>query len=586
MVFDTGTDAALTRATLAIAAGGSIGSEELVALLCQESRQERFRANAELTSAYLRSGRLEEASEFAERAWLLSDASLSFLPLYLEIQNARGAIERIREAYKRVGIHAAAAGRLAEALEYFNLHHYAYQRAGRGDRYDYDLDILGAIEHLAAPYRPRTAITPTSGSDGRTRIGYLVFGATHNESVLIKLLCYFARFHDSSRFDVRFFVPDRKRGTKDDTQDLNRSSNIRMLESNGGQVEFSDLTDETERLHYMVAKLTKFQPHLLVTTAVLADYSHYFLASVAPAFARVGLVYGPPEQYVAPGMDWAVTATKHPLIDIPCGGTRVPVEVELPDRGSVVPHEHPELGVPADATLVVVTGRPEKFIDRSFWAALSGILSHNQTAFLLIVGLGEEPAFVHEILPADTRSRLRILGYRKNYLRILAMADLVLDTFPSGGGVVLLDAMALGIPVVTFRNDYAKRFDQTRWSPGEELFDVAELIVNRGDFGAFQTVATGLIEDPEYRRRMGMACQASVLRLNGQPERMVRGHEQVYVRILDKIRSGEHTRTSSTWIPLPVPRVSDPLRSSWSVRVLRRARLAARRILQRILARV
>jgi glycosyltransferase involved in cell wall biosynthesis len=294
----------------------------------------------------------------------------------------------------------------------------------------------------------------------------------------------------------------------------------------------------------MAARIARFGPHLLVTGAALADYAHYFLACTRPAPVTLGLVYGPPEQYVPPRFDWVTTATRHPLMDSPSDGTLVPIEFDLPARGSVETASRAEFGVPEVGVLVMVVGRTEKMTDRAYWAALSALLLGHPDAFLLVVGAEQPPQFPGEALVPELLARVKMLGYRHDYLRILAMADVLLDTFPSGGGTVLVDAMALGTPLVTFRNDYTRRFDQRQWSPAEELFDVSELIVRRGDFEAFVATAGRLVADPEYRRRMGEACRESVLRLNGKPGRMVARHERVYEEVLRKFRNGELRRSA------------------------------------------
>jgi Glycosyl transferases group 1 len=528
------------RAVAAIQRGNNTDTGELVELLCVESKSERSAICATLARAYLDAGRVEQAGAFAERAWLLSDHAPELLPAYLEVQAARGNVEAARAAHKRVGMRYAAAGDIVAALKHFNLHHYAYQQAGQGDRYDYDLDILNAIEHLAQPFRPNGDRDPgPSDETGKIRVAYLVFGATHSESVIVRCLCSFARFHDNARFDARYFVPDRRPLFEERALSHFLDLAIKRLEKSGAAVVRTTTAGELDSLLETAASMAQFQPHLLVTAAALADYAHYFLACTHPAPVRLGLVYGPPEQYVPPRFDWVVTATRHPLIDSPSDGTLVPIEFELPEREAIEAAARVEFGVPESCTLVMIVGRSEKLIDRAYWAALSDLMSRHADAFLLVVGAKNPPDFLDHALAPQARARVKIVGYRADYLRILAMADLVLDTFPSGGGAVLLDAMALRTPVVTFHNDYTRRFDQQQWSPAEELFDVAELIVPRADFEAFVALAGQLVADPEYRRRMGEACRESVLRLNGQPERMVARHERVYQDLLNEFRRGK-----------------------------------------------
>jgi glycosyltransferase involved in cell wall biosynthesis len=553
MAHERSIPSALEAAVAHVQGGGEIDLGVLTELLCRESRAERSTICAELAQVYLRAGRLEQAGEFAERAWLLSEHAPELLPAYLEVQAARGDVEAARAAHKRVGMRYATAGDITAALMHFNLHHYAYQQAGQGDRYDYDLDILNAIEHLAQPYRPHGDREPGATHDrGRIRVAYLVFGATHSESVIVRLLCSFARFHDRKRFDARFFVPDRRPLFEERPLSRLLDLAIKRLENNGAAVFRTTATGYLESLLETAANMRQFRPHLLVTAAALADYAHYFLACTRPAPVRLGLVYGPPEQYVPPGFDWVVTATRHPLIDSPSDGTLVPIEVELSDRRSIDAASRAEFAVPETSVLIMIVGRSEKLIDRAYWVALSDLLSRHANAFLLAVGANDRPDFLDEVLAPQVRARVKIVGYRADYLRILAMADIVLDTFPSGGGVVLLDAMALQTPVLTFRNDYARRFDQRRWSPGEELFDVGELVVPRGDFAAFVAAAGRLVADPEHRRRMGEACRESVQRLNGQPGRMVARHERVYQDVLNAFRRGQSQRSENKPIGLPV----------------------------------
>jgi glycosyltransferase involved in cell wall biosynthesis len=143
------------------------------------------------------------------------------------------------------------------------------------------------------------------------------------------------------------------------------------------------------------------------------------------------------------------------------------------------------------------------------------------------------------MLTPKSRAQIRFTGWRgKDYLRILCLAHIFIDTFPSGGGGVLVDAMALGIPVVSFHDDYMKLYDQTDWSPAEEIFDVPELIVSRANFDEMKRLVSRLIEEPEYRGQMARRCQAYMLDHKGDPSRAVRKSEDLYFEILTKKLTG------------------------------------------------
>ena len=92
----------------------------------------------------------------------------------------------------------------------------------------------------------------------------------------------------------------------------------------------------------------------------------------------------------------------------------------------------------------------------------------------------------------------------------MSLADVLIDTYPSGGGHVLIDAMSLGIPFVSFENNYLQPFDQTDWSVADEFVDIPELILPRGDFARFRETVNSLINDGNYRRRMGELCKEKI----------------------------------------------------------------------------
>jgi glycosyltransferase involved in cell wall biosynthesis len=525
----TGLDALLDR----IASGAGVETAELLPFLCREDRRQRRQVNTRLAGAYAEIGDFGQARVFVRRAWLLSDFSEDLLPLYSRIHAALGDVAAIQAAHKRLGMKRAAANDLEAAIRSFNSSLYAYDLHQKLDRYDYDFDILEKIEQMAAPLRFRPRRPAGSPRRGRIRIAYLTHLLSNPTSVFYRINLSLARFHDKSRFSIAFFAPERLSEFRDrDVLDRIRDFDCNVLTA-------PEAGNRTERMLWVATRIRKYRPDLLVTNAALSDLDSYFITCLRPAPATVGLVYGPPPQFTAPSLDWCIASARHPLMDSPCGGDFVPVEVELPDPDHLAAIPRRRLGVPDDGLLLMSAARPEKFQDPGFWRAIAAILRSNPLAHYVAMGVRREEitAFAQGV-PAELESRVRFIGWQEDYLGSLGAADIVIDTFPSGGGLVLMDAMALGLPVITFQNNYMRSFDQTDWSVGVEFIPIPDLVVGRGDFSRLTRLAGRLIGDEVFRHRMGRRCRETIFRTRGHPERMVMGYEAVYDRLLNGRAAG------------------------------------------------
>jgi glycosyltransferase involved in cell wall biosynthesis len=398
-----------------------------------------------------------------------------------------------------------------------------------GDRYEHDLEILETVDGLAELHQGAVGRPAPERRPGALRVAYLVYGAAHQGSVLVRLLGEFARHHRREKVEARFYVPESPRTARHAPYLEDLSANAALLEAAGATLICAEAADELEAWLATARAIREFDADVLVTAALLADYSHYFIAALRPARRIVGLGLGPPAQFAAPGLDWVVCATRHPMMDMPCDASVVEFETTPPERPGRA--DRSALGILAKAPLMVLAGRAHKFLDRGYWSALGRILDEHPEAWLLVLGLENPPGFLNEVFPPEARARFRHVGWRADYLSFLAMADVVLDTWPSGGGFVLTDAMAFGIPVAGMKNNYLRAFDQTAWNPAEEIVGVPGLMAPRGDFAAFGALVGKLLDDPAYRRGMGERCREHLLELRSDPARMVRRHEEIYERV-------------------------------------------------------
>lgn len=123
--------------------------------------------------------------------------------------------------------------------------------------------------------------------------------------------------------------------------------------------------------------------------------------------------------------------------------------------------------------------------------------------------------------------RVKLVGWEKGFLKVLSVADAIVDTFPSGGGVTIVDAMALGIPGVSFKNNHMQNYTQTDWSPAEEFMGVPELHVERDNMDQLR-----LLTDQAYRLMLSELCEKAIHRTSGSPEEMVRSCEQASLKVI------------------------------------------------------
>ena len=516
-----------------IATGERISASEILPYLCLESRAQRSEVNALLADAYAQTQtaeNLEQAKVFIQRAWILSGGSAELLPLYTKIFSALKDTASIRDAYKRLGMKAAAQKNISEAIRYFTSAHIAYALFEHLDKFEYDFDILSSMDELAAPHRFHKTTQTTFPEGGKIRLAHLVKGAAELNSILVTIDLVLAKFYDKSRFDVTFFIPETEEVIDSSPQG---KAHIEKFESLGWKVATApNLDSQEEVLLALARKIHESQPHILVTSAALADYRHYFITSLRPAPISIGLVQGPPQQFAPPILDWSIGWTKHPLMDTPVDCTWVDIKLDYPMQSAGEAHDRATLGLPEDACVLMSGGRYSKFQSREFWEAIISLLAQHPHTYFVAVGPYEhEIPVLNSILPKPLKARVKCLGWREDFLRILPAADILIDTYPSGGGQVIVQAMASGIPFVSHRNDYMKLFEQTNWNPVEDFITDEEIIVPRGDFEQVKRVISRLIEDEKYRAEVGERCLAAHVR-RADPQHAVRQCEEVYTRVL------------------------------------------------------
>lgn len=553
-----------------IETGEAVDGSELLPFLTLEPREERYRINLHLAGAYLRRHeRLSDARDldFArsciDRALVLSRYSPEVLPLLIEINQALRDVDAIKEALKWVGIEEAARGHLDEALVLFDRWMYAHAEFTGIDTHSYDPEIIACIERMSAPDRFVARARPRRAEEGeRIRLAYLTHGLTHVNSVLVKIDQVFARLHDKSRFAVAYFTTE---GETTVAASPDAQAAIGNIIGSGCEV-FVPPDGEMlhERLLSVGSQIRAFDPDILITSAALASFKNYFVTCLKPAPVTIGFHQGPSPQFAWHTLNHSISWFLTTLPDCPADCSHVPLELDLPRREEIRPASRADLELPEAATVMASSGRAAKFQSPGYWRAMADILRENANLYWLIIGLSEDQVpFLESILTSEVRARVRFRGWRRDYLELLALADLAVDSYPVGGGVVLTEAMSLGLPVVSFKHDYINLFSNNDCSGGDEIVALPELMIARGDFGQLKACITELARDDEYRRRLGERCYERALKRQGDPSRMVRRCEEIYERVLHEQHEAELKRRAAQANGHFFPRLKRGLRRRW-----------------------
>ncbi len=162
------------------------------------------------------------------------------------------------------------------------------------------------------------------------------------------------------------------------------------------------------------------------------------------------------------------------------------------------------------------------------------VVSAVPNAHLMLVGWGHLEAFLNaELAPAPN---VHMLGFREDVPALMNAFDVLVAPFHQDGfGLVLVEAMAAGVPVVA-----------ARASATPEIVDdgVEGKLVPVRDASALANAMIELGRDAGLRARLGRAGRARAAR-DFRWERMVEEHELLLEELTGASRPGRPSRTSA-----------------------------------------
>jgi glycosyltransferase involved in cell wall biosynthesis len=205
-------------------------------------------------------------------------------------------------------------------------------------------------------------------------------------------------------------------------------------------------------------------------------------------------------------------------------GIEPPVTQTLEREGQQIRRD---LGIGQDAFVVGNVGRlaPQKG-QRHLIAAMPLLLERVPNAHAVIAGAGDLEEYLRDLaLELGAAERVHVLGPRRDVPALMhAMDVFAMPSIWEGFGLVLLEAMAAGRPVVASR---------VATIPEVVLDGETGLLVPAGDPLALADALAQLAGDPEGARTMGEAGRER-LRLHFSIEKMVGDTEMLYREVLEE----------------------------------------------------
>lgn len=508
--FTVGEGQRVRRVTDSIIGGAAADLAEINALCLMDEPLKRGHVFRALADAFYVVGDNALADEQMVRAWRQGVRDRDVQNQALRWALRQGDDERVRWILHGAARLAAEQGDAAWITDLILRHHEwlgdLYARTARS--FHQDEMLIEPLSQVFARHRPHM---PARGGDARLRVGYVLAGdACPNFSSLPEIVIDMALGHDPSAVTARvislnhprdvaanpFFPPLRQ-----------RLEQARLALDVLPASDFAGLCDTAAAIAAMDLDVLVFGN---------ATHWNLLLAALHPARRVAGVGLGEAELFSSVVFDTTFHLSFGPARD-GCGHSTFLRAGNLPEsrfRDTEPAATRAELGLPDEAVVLLSCARPVKFLESRYWQVMLRVLAQEPTARLVLIGLSVEQM---EALPdvaaaaPELRARLHPLGWRDHAHRLIAVADIFIDTFPNGGGLSAFEAMNLGIPVVAVRESPLTLFDERHWSPVPEYMD--NLAAPPLDDDAIVKAILDLIGSPEERAELGRRGQVEVVKM-------------------------------------------------------------------------
>jgi glycosyltransferase involved in cell wall biosynthesis len=464
------------------------------------------------------------------RCWQLKRLDINLYNLFLRLERQFADPNLSKRVHKEMALHMLSVGEMDNAIKCLDFWQNTSSRIIFKEDFSLDYEIFREIDLALSNDRKNCNILDkVKSSDKKRRILHLTYGITQFNSVLIKIALTFAKHHDHSTFDVSCVALNTWQEIEASRQGI---ENLELFEQNKCPVILlPSRRDKYTSLLDLANAILNDPPDLIISHASCADFSHHIFLSLLRGIPIVGVISGPLGQFFSPALTTSITWNRHLQLDTPLNCQHFNLEVDSECYPAGDDSSPVNLGVPAGNPVLMSAGRALKFNSAFFWRLVELVLSARPDVHFVCVGPRGSETYVPKNIAES--NRVRFVPWTDRYHSILRCADVLLDTFPSGGGVTLLDAAKNGIPIVGFYNDYERIHSQEQWGLLEEYSPADyDLIFEHTDIESAAKAVLALLSNDELKHQKGAVLRQHFIENFGSPSRMVKSVENF---ILEKI---------------------------------------------------
>ncbi|OGC09638.1 hypothetical protein A2V82_07720 [candidate division KSB1 bacterium RBG_16_48_16] len=431
---------------------------------------------------------------------------LKLIDLYRKNDNVRG----IKEMWKRAAVAAIRRGEYDNFLHYHYLSNYAENMYAKNPRYQYawiDHDLNTLIE-LAAKGHPLKQWVEQNRKkkdypnfNGKIKIGFLLEGFSQIQAPTQGYRSL-AHYYDKQKFELSFYsrFPLTCEIAQKERYDLVADE----FTKNGCQVRCPEHSlKPMEQIYFLTENIVRDEIDILFFQTFYFVPQFNFISCLRPAFFQTGASHQQPE-YARNVDSIHIIKTLIPDHTVCCYDALITMD-KSPD---IKPQKRADFGIPENAVVLICANRDLKYRNAmrdNYWNAVDAVLERHVNAYFLPLGLESLTADIP--VSAKVRDRIKVLGFRKDLVSFLKMADIYIDIFMHTSGAVM-EAAFMGIPVLAIK----------RYLPGSPftvlnnditsiLLPDTELLIGYNEMDRWHSTVDRLILDSDYRRQMGQKHQ-------------------------------------------------------------------------------